>query len=85
MNPNASPDEVQALLDRLEQRLRGANHGDAIDATLVAPRRTTQAVSLRDHPAVERFRRELSDGLIRADTAHRFLSLIRILLESASP
>lgn len=50
--------------------------GDAIDQELKRRRRTTSVQSLRDNPVVEQFRQELSDGLIRVDTAHQLLSLI---------
>jgi len=57
---------------------------DAIDAALAAPSRTTSVSSLRDDPAIVAFRRELIDGMIRADTAHRLLSLLSTILDRMS-
>ncbi len=50
--------------------------GDAIAAELARPARATAVRSLREAPEIEAFRRELVDGLIRADTANRLLKLI---------
>jgi hypothetical protein len=54
----------------------GAKRGDAIDAELARPTRTTATVSLKDSPEVEAFRNELIGGLIRVDTANQLLRLL---------
>ncbi len=54
----------------------GAATGDAIAAELARPARVTAVRSLREAPEIEAFRRELVDGLIRADTANQLLKLI---------
>ena len=53
--------------------------GDAIDAVLSSPKRTTKVASLRDAPEVKAFRDAFIDGLIRIDTANQLLRLINIL------
>ncbi len=50
--------------------------GDAIDQVLAEAPRSTGIVSLRDAPEVAAFRNELTDGLIRVDTANQLLRLI---------
>jgi hypothetical protein len=76
-------DKLMALLDRLEESIPKAKRRDAIDAILASEPRTTSVRSLRDHEAVQQFRRELSDGLIRVDTANKLLGLIRTVVEAA--
>ncbi|HSW46337.1 MAG TPA: hypothetical protein VLM89_12280 [Phycisphaerae bacterium] len=49
---------------------------DAIAAELESAARVSSARSLRDAPEIEAFRRELVEGLIRADTANRLLRLL---------
>lgn len=65
-------DELLATLDRAA----GGAKGDAIDAVLAGEPRSTQAASLRRAPEMEAFRRELTDGLIRADTVNQVLRLL---------
>ena len=55
---------------------RKAPAGDAIDAVLASPARTTGVRSLRSSPEIEAFRQALVDGLIRADTVNRLLRLV---------
>ncbi|UCG33869.1 MAG: hypothetical protein JSU68_04375, partial [Phycisphaerales bacterium] len=64
--------DLSALLAELERLTVGDpnRNADAIDDTLQSPRRVTQTQSVRRHGAIEDFRRELTDGLIRADTAN---------------
>lgn len=50
--------------------------GDAIDRILSAGDRETAVASLRDSDVVNAFRDELTDGLIRVDTANRLLGLV---------
>jgi len=50
--------------------------GDAIDAVLASPARTTAVQTLRSSPEIEAFRQALIDGLIRADTVNRLLRLV---------
>jgi len=76
-------DNLEALLERLEVGIPLRRRKDAIDAILASEPRTTAVRSLRDHEAVQQFRQELSDGLIRADTANKLLGLIRTVVEAA--
>jgi hypothetical protein len=73
-SPTAILDELLSVLDHGQTSANRAK--DAIDRELAAPMRTTQVRSLRDAPEIAAFRQELMDGLIRADTANRLLSLI---------
>jgi len=75
--------DVTKELDALVRMLTAAGSvtGDAIDAELARPARTTGVRPLAEAPEVEAFRRELIDGLIRADTANRLLRLIGTILE----
>lgn len=66
--------ELDALTEKLEQVVSGSR--DAIDRIVQGPRRKTNAKSVRNDPAMQRFRRELADGLIRADTANQLLRLV---------
>lgn len=74
---------LDSLLGRLEASIRQTRRHDAIDAILAGSPRTTEVASLRDHKVVRRFRQELSDGLIRVDTAHRLLMLLRTAIDAA--
>ncbi len=81
MSNNA--DQLHALLARLEESLPKAKRKDAIETILAGEPRTTAVRSLRDHEVVQQFRRELSDGLIRVDTANKLLGLIHTVVEAA--
>ncbi|HOB76429.1 MAG TPA: hypothetical protein PKG54_18110 [Phycisphaerae bacterium] len=59
---------------------RAGRKDDAIDRELKAPARTSAIVSLRHAPEVEAFRNELTEGLIRVDTANRLLRLANQLI-----
>ena len=74
---------LDSLLGRLETGVERSQRKDAIDEILSTSPRKTSGRSLRDHDVVRRFRRELSDGLIRADTASRLISLIQRAVEAA--
>jgi hypothetical protein len=76
-------DNLMALLERLEESIPQPKRRDAIDAILASKPRTTGVRSLRDHEVVQQFRRELSDGLIRVDTANKLLGLIRTVVDAA--
>ena len=76
-------DKLMTLLERLEDSIPQPRRKDAIDAILASEPRTTAVRSLRDHEVVQQFRRELSDGLIRVDTANKLLGLIRTVVEAA--
>ena len=76
-------DNLLALFDRLEESIPKPKRRDAIDAILAGEPRTTAIRSLRDHEAVRQFWRELSDGLIRVDTANKLLGLIRTVVDAA--
>jgi hypothetical protein len=57
-----------------------SSDGDAIDRVLASKPRSTVVRSLRDDAAIQRFRDELADGLIRADTAGKALdALVKIV------
>lgn len=79
------PTELERLLLRLEELQFRSRSGDAIDEILASPPRATRVTSLRNHQAVEKFRGELRSGTIGMETANRFLSLVRALLEAAAP
>ena len=70
--------ELDDLLDALDAGLddKGAASDDAIDRILSSPARATKARSFRDHETMQRFRQELTDGLVRVDTVQRVLSLL---------
>ena len=76
-------DNLAALFNRLEESIPQSKRKDAIDAILASEPRTTAVRSLRDHEVVQQFRRELTDGLIRVDTANKLLGLIRTVVEAA--
>jgi hypothetical protein len=72
-------------LDRLVHTLEtgtatAAGTADAIDAVLASPARTSEIRVLRHDPIIEAFRRELTDGLVRVDTANQLLSLVNTVL-----
>ena len=67
-------EDLMATLEAAEQK--SAGKGDAIDAVLSGTPRTTQVTSARQTPEMEAFRRELTDGLIRADTVNQVLRLL---------
>ena len=74
-----SASDATKVLDELMTTLENANrplNADAIDAVLAGQPRRTQAVSVRQAPEMEAFRRELTDGLIRADTVNQVLRLL---------
>lgn len=54
---------------------------DAIDAVLDGAARATRVTPLRESAEMQRFRRELSDGLIRVDTINQALRLLAVALE----
>ena len=69
---------LENLVRRLEavtQAVEGEPR-DAIDDILDGPGRQSAVTDVRHDPVVEQFRREMTDGLIRADTAGRLLGLI---------
>ena len=67
-------EDLVATLEAAEQK--SAGKGDAIDAVLSGAPRTTQVTPARQAPEMQAFRRELSDGLIRADTVNQVLRLL---------
>jgi hypothetical protein len=78
--------DLNSLLAELERLTVGASGraGDAIDDILKSPRRQTQTQCVRRHETIENFRRELTDGLIRTDTANQLLRLITAVLARLS-
>ena len=75
--------ELEALLEELDRPPRSERKGgDALDVIIDAPPRTTAVTPLRDHEAVRRFRAEVSDGLIHADTINQLLGLIRTAIQA---
>lgn len=77
--------ELDALLDRLGDATVEQPPRDAIDEILHEPLRKTTVSPLRDHEAVRRFRQEVTDGLIRLDTARQLIGLIRLAIENFKP
>lgn len=79
---SAPGQELDALLKELEQVAGKISNrpADAIDRIIQGPRRHTKTRSIRHDPVLENFRRELTDGLIRADTANQLLRLITTVL-----
>ena len=77
---NTIQETLDDLLKDLERGARQASRGDAIDEILSARARTTATTSLRDHAVVQQFRDELANGLIRVDTVHQLLGLIRLVV-----
>jgi len=75
-------DNLMALLERLVESIPQSKRKDAIDAILASEPRSTAVRSLRDHEVVQQFRRELTDGLIRVDTANKLLGLIRTIVDA---
>ncbi len=79
--PSQNENELDMLLDRMEAML-SQPPGDAIDATLRSAPRTTRTASIREHEIIREFRQEMTDGLIRLDTANQFLGLVRSVLDA---
>ena len=78
-------DQIMQLLEGDEDAIRQPPQpatGDAIDRILARPARRTRVRSLRDHPAIIGFRRELEDDLVRADSVRQVLGLIRLAIEA---
>lgn len=78
-------DQIMRLLEGDEGGAPEAGEpatGDAIDRALARPARRTRVRSLRDHPAIIGFQRELEDDLVRADTVRQVLGLIRLAIEA---
>ena len=69
-------DTLETLDTQVVQKDAGGS-GDAIDAVLNGPARTTRVRSLREGPEVAAFRTALTDGMIRVDTANQLLRLVR--------
>lgn len=85
---NEATQILDDLLKTLDGRLAASGpsaRGDAIDAVLAEPPRTTAVTSLRESPAVAEFRQALTDGLIRVDTANRLLTLINSVITRLVP
>lgn len=80
-NETTAFDRFIQLLDQLAVAPSGAPPGDAIDAVLAGPARRTEVVPLRDSPVVQKFRNDLIDGLIRADSINQLLRLANLVLE----
>ena len=88
--------ELDRLVERLESGTSGSGAsdpgasgvkagaavtGDAIDRELARGRRSSAVASLRQSEVVRRFRQELVDGLVRADTVNQLLRLVGTVLE----
>jgi hypothetical protein len=68
---------LDGLVDQLGRAVdKKLKKNDAIDDVLSSPARTTAVESLRNSPVITAFRRELTDGLIRVDTASKALTLV---------
>jgi hypothetical protein len=74
-------ESLEKLMEALDTALaKEGETGDAVDRTLSGPERSTGVVSLRDSEVVRQFRDELVDGLIRVDTAGKFLDLVTAIV-----
>ena len=76
--------ELEELIRQLDRRIAHAESAtprDVIDVIIESEPRSTRVSSLRQHPVVQQFHKELVDGLIRADTVNRLLRLITLLLD----
>ena len=74
-------DRFLTTVDRVAATVPAGAARDAIDAVLSASPRQTQVASLRDSPVMQKFRDELTDGLIRIDTLNQVLRLAALVLE----
>lgn len=78
--PNLT-DELDQLIKMIDGEIqRQPGSGDMLDLILASPQRETRVRSLRHDPVVEAFRQELTDGLIRVDTANKLLSLVNTVV-----
>ena len=75
-------DDFERILAFFDGEEAVSGQGDAIDDILDGRPRETGVRSLRDAPAVIAFRRELEDGLVRADTLHQVLGLVLAIIEA---
>ena len=73
---------LAALQTLLDPKPQGPRPPDAIDRILARPARTTQVRSLRDDPVVARLREDLTNGLIRIDTANAMFRLLTRVLDT---
>jgi glycerol-3-phosphate dehydrogenase len=74
-------DALNALIETLSNAAETpVMHGDAIAYEIARERRTTAVKSLRNDPIIEEFRTQLTDGLIRVDTANKLLTLVNTLV-----
>ena len=73
--------DLDALVSGFDSKLSTGKRHDAIDAVLSGAPRTTAVQSLRDHETIALFRQEVTDGLIRVDTARQLLGLIRTVAD----
>lgn len=78
-----SKNELELLLLQLDELMSRTRRPDAIDDVLDAAPRTAATTSLREHEVVRKFRQEVTDGLIRLDTANQLLGLVRSVLDIA--
>ena len=76
-------EQLELLLSRLEELLSRTHRDDAIDDTLRSAPRVSAAKSLRQHEIVRRFRQEMTEGLIRLDTANQLFGMVRTVLDAA--
>lgn len=80
-NPtNDSHPPVLEFLDQLLRELPVAEDADAIDEALRRPPRTTSAESAAHSDALARFRAEVRNGAVHAETARTVIALIRGLV-----
>jgi len=77
-------EELDTLIDQLaggqSPEAVESPEPDAIDRELAAEPRRTAVRSMRESAVMTRFRRELTDGLVRADTVASVLRLLRDVL-----
>jgi hypothetical protein len=77
-------DTFETLLGELEAGIQQSRTPDAIDEILSSEPRKTKVKSLRDHEVIQQFRQELSEGLIRVDTAGHLLELLRTVFAAVA-
>jgi len=83
--PSTSEESAMNAVEMLDELIAGLDAGlkgrpaagDAIEEILSSPDRQTAVRSLRDSEVMVRFRQELTDGLIRVDTAAKVLDVVR--------
>jgi hypothetical protein len=82
-------DALDSILDSLEKLVEQAPDAtkdkpagpNPLEVFLSEPERTTNVKSIRNHPTVQEWRRELQDATTRNDVAYRALNFVDELLK----